>query len=454
MPINQTGTHMDTAAHEYRDEWQEVPLASVADIRFSSVNKVSQPGEQPVRLCNYTDVYKNDYITADMDFMRATATRSEIERFVLQVGDVIITKDSETPDDIGIPSVVDTTAPDVVCGYHLALLRPNQAEVDPTFLAKQLAHHRIARYFGQQANGSTRYSLSTAAIANAPLHLPRPENQRSASILMRLVDTHITQTEAVTAKLKQVRAGMLHDLLSYGLDENGQLRDPIAHPEQFKDSPLGRIPRAWNICTLTDLGIGKLVNGVFKEPKRVGNGVPLVNVADLYRGESIELDGCERFSATPAEIARYRVLQGDIFFTRSSLKLEGIAQTSFMASDPGDAVFECHVMRLMPNPEKIVPRFLKEWCVGHYARRHFMANAKQVTMTTISQEGIQRLNCPQPPLAEQIEAVCKIETMDGLLAVELDLAQKLKYEKQALQDDLLTGRVPVPKTIVEGAAAA
>ena len=246
MPISQTGARMDTEADDYLNEWREVPLTSVADIRFSSVNKVSQPGEEPVRLCNYTDVYNNDYVTADMDFMRATATKSEIERFGLQVGDVIITKDSETPDDIGIPTVVDTTAPDLVCGYHLALLRPKQDEVDPTFLAKQLAHHRIARYFGQQANGTTRYGLSTAAISNAPLHLPRPENQRAASALMRMVDVQIAQTESLIAKLKQVRAGMLHDLLSYGLDEHGQLRDPIAHPEQFKDSPLGLIPREWD----------------------------------------------------------------------------------------------------------------------------------------------------------------------------------------------------------------
>ena len=45
------------------------------------------------------------------------------------------------------------------------------------------------------------------------------------------------------AKLRQVKAGMLHDLLTRGLDENGELRDPIRHPEQFKDSPLGGFPR-------------------------------------------------------------------------------------------------------------------------------------------------------------------------------------------------------------------
>src|SRR5579884_2391346 len=91
--------------------WQATPLASIADIRFSGVNKVAEPNQEPVRLCNYTDVYANDYILSEMEFMHATATRAEIERFGLQIGDVIITKDSETPDDIGVPAVVDSTAP-------------------------------------------------------------------------------------------------------------------------------------------------------------------------------------------------------------------------------------------------------------------------------------------------------------------------------------------------------
>jgi hypothetical protein len=103
---------------------QRVPLSEVCEVRVSNVDKKSEPGELPVRLCNYTDVYKNDYITDDLEFMRATASRAEIAKFGLHVGDVIITKDSETPDDIGIPALVDSTSSDLLCGYHLAMIRP------------------------------------------------------------------------------------------------------------------------------------------------------------------------------------------------------------------------------------------------------------------------------------------------------------------------------------------
>ena len=53
----------------------------------------------------------------------------------------------------------------------------------------------------------------------------------------------IRHTEQVIAKLQQMKQGLLHDLLTRGIDDNGELRDPVRHPEQFKDSPLGRIPK-------------------------------------------------------------------------------------------------------------------------------------------------------------------------------------------------------------------
>ena len=71
-----------------------------------------------------------------------SATIAEIERFSLRCGDVVITKDSETPDDIGIPAVIADTIDLLVCGYHLAIIRPNADEVDPIYLAKQLDEPR------------------------------------------------------------------------------------------------------------------------------------------------------------------------------------------------------------------------------------------------------------------------------------------------------------------------
>src|SRR5688572_19246630 len=100
------------------------PLRRLALIQSSNVDKVIEKSEVPVRLCNYVDVYYNEKITDRIPFSVGSALPREIAKFSLRAGDVIITKDSETSDDIAIPSLVEESASGVVCGYHLAMLRP------------------------------------------------------------------------------------------------------------------------------------------------------------------------------------------------------------------------------------------------------------------------------------------------------------------------------------------
>jgi len=207
-------------------EWQSMALSKIADIRVSNVDKKSVSGEKAVILCNYMDVYSNEYITRDLNFMEATANAVEIEKFKVQSGDVIITKDSETPYDIGIPTVVIDAVEDLVCGYHLALLKPMHAAVDSVFLSKQLAQAETARYFSRYAAGSTRYGLSNRAIAQATIRIPPLRQQQKIARILQTIDWAIEQTEALIDKYQQIKAGLMHDLFTRDIGPDGQLRPP------------------------------------------------------------------------------------------------------------------------------------------------------------------------------------------------------------------------------------
>lgn len=88
-------------------DWQLTRLDDVADVLFSNVDKHTKEDEIPVRLCNYVDVYKNDRITAAIDFMEASAGQREIDTFHIKRDDLLATKDSETPDDIAILEIYE-----------------------------------------------------------------------------------------------------------------------------------------------------------------------------------------------------------------------------------------------------------------------------------------------------------------------------------------------------------
>ena len=157
--------------------WDVALLKHVSDVRFSGVDKHAHDHEIPVRLCNYTDVYKNDRIAESMDLMHATATSAEIARFLLKAGDVLITKDSETPDDIAVPAWVPEDLSGVVCAYHLGLLRPIPKRVAGEFLFRAIGSARIAEQFHVLATGVTRFALSKHDVKNAIIPLPPTDEQ-------------------------------------------------------------------------------------------------------------------------------------------------------------------------------------------------------------------------------------------------------------------------------------
>ena len=231
--------------------WPTKKLREIADIRVSNVDKKTYPSEKPVKLCNYMDVYSNDYVTGRIDFMEASATQAEIERFGLKSGDVIITKDSETPDDIGIPTVITEEIAGLVCGYHLALIRPDAEELDSIYLAKQLSTSQVTRYFSLHASGSTRYGLPVGAIESLEIPTPPVPEQTKIAEILSTVDRAIEQTEALIAKQQRLKTGLMQDLLTRGIDQHGNLRSEQTH--KFKDSQLGRIPVEWEVVSLQSM---------------------------------------------------------------------------------------------------------------------------------------------------------------------------------------------------------
>lgn len=180
-------------------------LKHVADIRASNVDKKSTDGDIPVELCNYVDVYKNDEITRDIDFMSATASPEQVRKFTLRAGDVIITKDSETPADIGVPAFVSADLDGVVCGYHLSLIRADSNKLEPAFLAWVLRSKPLRHYFMTKANGITRFALGYNDIGNAPIPLPSIGEQRE---IVSLLDREIQRAFQIQHTLERVRVSL------------------------------------------------------------------------------------------------------------------------------------------------------------------------------------------------------------------------------------------------------
>jgi type I restriction enzyme S subunit len=229
---------------EVPEHWEVRRQRDCVWMLVSNIDKDTKEGEIPVRLCNYTDVYKNDRITARLPFMHATATPEELVRFRLRLGDVIITKDSESWIDIGVPALVEYESPEIVCGYHLALLRPRQAVISGGFLLRAIQSRGVACQYHVGANGVTRYGLSHDAIKNVLIPVP-PLAEQSAIVRFldhfdRRIRRYIRAKQKLISLLNEQKQAIIHRAVTRGLD-------PTARLKPSGVEWLGDVPEHWDV---------------------------------------------------------------------------------------------------------------------------------------------------------------------------------------------------------------
>ena len=421
--------------------WTTRKLRDIADVRVSNVDKKTSDAETPVKLCNYMDVYANDYVTQSIDFMAASASKSEIERFRLQAGDVIITKDSETPDDIGVPAVVTDSIDRLVCGYHLALIRPRSNATNSIFLAKQLSSAPIARYFSLNASGSTRFGLPVSVIENARIPVAsKPEQAEIAEILFR-IDRAIEQTETLITKQQRIKIGLMQDLLIRGIDEHGNLRSEQTH--QFKDSQLGRVPRRWRVQSLgTALhrANGHIQTGPFGSQlhahEYVHEGIPVVMPQDIV-DRSISIGSIARVPRNRADdLGRHRTEFNDVVFSRrgdlSRAAAIGEREVGWLCGTG------CFLLRV--SPDAIHAPWLVDAYRHHRVQRQIDANAIGLTMPSLNNSVMEQLRVAFPGINEQKEIARHRQELDATIRTLLDHLLKMRHIKTGLMKQLLTGR--------------
>ena len=199
---------------KFQKSWSLHKIGDLASILFSNVDKKTSSNEIPVRLCNYTDVYYNERLTRDMPLMEATVTNSEIQKYKLKKNDVIITKDSETAEDIAVPCYVADRVDDVVCGYHLAIIRPKPTKVHGPFLSQLIMTNYAHYQFVRIANGVTRFGLPLRSIKHIEIKIPPVAEQCCIAEDLSTADDEIKVLEKKLATLEKQKRGLMQKLLT------------------------------------------------------------------------------------------------------------------------------------------------------------------------------------------------------------------------------------------------
>ena len=415
--------------------WRIVRLGDVAEVTFSTVDKKTIDGEVPVQLCNYTDVFYSRRIHPGMDFMSATASPVECERWVLKKGDVLFTKDSETPDEIGVPAYVSEALPNVLCGYHLGLARPQTEYVQGIFLAESLASRPTARQFARIANGVTRFGLTLSATRNLPILLPPLAEQRAIAAVLDSIDEAIERTEAVIAATKRLRDALLHELLTRGL--------PGQHTEFKQVLGVGIIPARWKVVRLGDVA-NVTFSSVDKKTRDDEIAVQLCNYTDVFYNRRIrtEMDFMTA-TATRTELERWSLKRGDVLFTKDSETPDEIGVPSVVTEDMPNVLCGYHLGLARPRVNAIKGEFLTEALRSQASRREFARVANGVTRFGLTLNATHSLPVVLPPFVEQCAIAGLLERADEVIDHTRAERSALQALKAAASEALLTGGVRV-----------
>jgi type I restriction enzyme S subunit len=312
------------------------------------------------------------------------------------------------------------------------------AGVDPRYLLRLLHYVRPkaeAASVGSTVKGIRVQDYLSIVVPQAP-----SDEQPIIARMLDTLDTTIRQTEAIIAKLKQVKQGLLHDLLTRGTDTNGELRLPQSQaPHLYKQSPLGWIPKEWGALPFKDLA--DYINGnSFDASGWCESGFPIIRIQNLNGSDQFNYYG-----GRPDP--KWHVHPGDLLFAWSGQR--GISFGPRIWKGP-EGVLNQHIFKVQERGALISRSFLYRVLKFRQTTIEDSAHGFKDSFLHVTRGELGAVYASLPTLTEQGVIVARVEAFESNLAAEEMMLKKLRAAKFGLMDDLLTGRVRVTALLRSG----
>ncbi|WP_338724134.1 restriction endonuclease subunit S [Pseudomonas tolaasii] len=326
----------------------------------------------------------------------------------------------------------------------IALLKANGSDLCTDYL-----FHNLDRRYEElraRSSGGGRGGLSKSILEAVPIELPPLREQQKIAQILDTLDIVIHETKTIIAKLTAVKLGLLHDLLTRGIDASGGLRPPQTEaPDLYKKTDQGWIPLGWDIRPLSEYTSSEITYGIVQAGPHVPNGVPYIRTGDMS-GDSLSREAMLCTSRRIASsYARSEVRTGDIVMAIRAT----VGKVLPVPSDLDGANLTQGTAKVSPNARTDGAFLL--WAIRH--SRSQQAIQLQIKGTTFAEITLGALR--QVPIAAPVEINEQREIGKRLAAIDMQLQSEQQYlakaqaKKSGLMDDLLTGRIRVTPLLAE-----
>ncbi|MBD1903364.1 restriction endonuclease subunit S [Trichocoleus sp. DQ-A3] len=424
----------DSAVGRIPKDWDVRPLRDLTDSPDSITYGVLKPGEyipDGIPLLQIQDVIHGNIEPSKLHRI-SKKLDAQYARTRLYGGEIVMSlvgtigKIAQIPGSMAGANLHRNLA-------RIPISRGNSSRFVFHYLQSQTVQEAIAA----TTFGSTQSLLNLTDLRELLVAVPPPQEQQTIANIIDTMDEAIAHTSSLIAKLKQMKAGLLHDLLTRGLDENGELRDAIAYPEQFKDSPLGRIPKDWETGVLGDVVDPNrpIVYGILMPGYGYPGGIPVVKVKDIINGKIQTSDLLLTSPEIDNNYRRSRLEPGDLLFTIRGT----VGRMAFVPEHLRGANITQDTARLAITNAN--PRFVRQYLEMPKPQAFIELHTIGQAVRGINLRDVRLIPLVVPPTSEQLKIIDICDTYDNRIRAEEAYRDKLKLQKQGLMHDLLTGKV-------------
>jgi len=372
--------------------------------------------------------------------------------FLLREDDLLIANTDLTRDGdvVGSPLLVPNidNRKDIVMSMDISRLDFFAGDADKNYIYYVLSLPYARKFMQENSSGSTVLHLKTKNVPKLKVWLPKSKDvQLTIANILITIDRAIAQTEALIAKHQRIKTGLMQDLLTRGIDEYGELRNSIAHPDQFIKSDFGLFPKAWEITTLgkiiTDTK-GLIQTGPFGTQVHaydyVEEGIPTMMPQYVDETGWIELEDLPRLTPAKAlELRRHALKENDVIFARRG----ELSKCSAISKREEGWICGSDFMLVRVSSSIMSGEWFAHYYRDDIGQRQVMAQAVGSIMKGINTQLMMSLVVALPSIEEQTRILAIIDSQEKIIKETIDQHKKLLKIKHGLMQDLLSGEVSV-----------
>ena len=411
------------------DDWEVITIGEVYDFK-NGLNKAKEFFGYGVPIINYTDVYNNKGITKDIIKGKVYLNKDEIKRFNTQKGDVFFTRTSETPDEVGLTSVLLEDIENCVFSGFILRARPKKNLFDLCYCKYCFSTNSIRNFIIQNCTYTTRALTNGTVLSKIYLPLPPLQEQQRIAKALSDVDALISTTEKLIQKKKNIKQGTMQNLLI------GKKRLPGFGPQtkspSYKQTELGPIPEDWEVKSLNEY-IDDFIVPMRDKPTDLTGQIPWCRIEDFdgkYLSESKTNQGVSLETIKKMNLK---------IFPLNTLLVSCSANLGKCAIVSKELITNQTFIGLVPN-KTVNVEYLFYKMSFEESRLNEMATG--TTISYLSREQFEKYEITTPSTEEEQTAIANVlSSMDKEIETLNTKLEKYRNLKTAMMQQLLTGKI-------------